>query len=588
MPGDDFEIQRDWDCRRLFFTFPSSRDSGYIIERQREIAVEETARGATGRVLEVAAADAIHSCKLNLRGLESFVLEPSPAMLDLARRRMGEYGARLTMIRGIAEALPFRDATFDRVLCESAIDHFAGPDLGIREMTRVLKPDGRLMIGVVNYASLAVRLSRLLYRAGRGAGLLSSDRHLFWDSPVPVEHTFECTYPVLFGLCEPYLELERVFGLSLGWGVPGWGRVLKALPRGTATWVLRRLDAVAYRVPRLADYVVSVWRPRRALRTAPGRRAGLLQVVTSDPVYKRRIEAEASYWSEHHGNPLSELFRAEADLANRWLTGDPGRSWLADLVGRGPFHDAAALGCDDGGYEAAWLRAGGSERLDVYELSAGVIRRVRASLDDARRASFIQADLNFARLPSYAYDVIWSSGCLHHIANLEHLLAEVERALTDGGLFAFQDYVGERRRNYAPHRLARINALLREVPARFRRGGVEAVAPAAVEELSPFCAVRSDDILTLARARFDVVHQGVSGALFPLLLAVDMTALRRELPALAARLVEAEDEALRDPAMGPCGAYLVLRKRAGQTRKPTTESDVTAEIAAPRRTLAGA
>ena len=584
MPTDDLEIQRDWDCRPLFFVFPSSRDSRYIIERQREIAVEETARGASGRVLEVAAADAIHSCKLNLRGLESFVLEPSPAMLDLARRRMGEYGAHLTLVRGIAESLPFRDGTFDRVLCESAIDHFAGPDLGIREMTRVLKPDGRLMIGVVNYASLAVRVSRLLYRTGRGTGLVSGDRHLFWDSPVPVEHTFECTYPILVGLCDPYLELERVFGLSLGWGVPGWGRVLKALPRDAATWVLRRLDAVAYRVPRVADYIVSVWRPRPAPRTARGRQPERLEVVPSDPVYQRKIAAEASYWSEHYGNPLSELFRADADFANQWLTGDPGRSWLADLVGRGPFRDAAALGCDEGGYEAAWLRAGGSEQLDVYELSPGVIRRVRASVGDARHVSFIQADLNFARLPSYAYDVIWSSGCLHHIANLEHLLAEVERALRDGGLFAFQDYVGERRRHYAPHRLARINALLREVPVRFRRGAVEAVAPAAVEELSPFCAVRSDDILTLARARFDVVHQRVTGALFPLFLAVDLPALRHEMPELLARLVDAEDEALRDPAIGPCGAYLVLRKRGGQASETT---EISSPTSSPSRTQPG-
>src|SRR5437870_3606187 len=295
MPTDDLEIQRDWDCRPLFFVFPSSRDSRYIIERQRDIAVEETARGAAGRVLEVAAADAIHSCKLSLRGLESFVLEPSPAMLDLARRRMAEYGATLTLVRGIAEALPFRDGTFDRVLCESAIDHFAGPDLGIREMTRVLKPDGRLVLGVVNYASLSVRLSRLAYRAGRAAGLVSRDRHLFWDSPVPVEHTFECTYRILVGLCEPYLELERVFGLSLGWGVPGWGRVLKALPRDAATWLLRKLDAVAYRAPRLADYIVPVWRPRPAPPTAPGRGADAFQVVPSDPGYPRNTEAAPVY-----------------------------------------------------------------------------------------------------------------------------------------------------------------------------------------------------------------------------------------------------------------------------------------------------
>ena len=130
----------------------------------------------------------------------------------------------------------------------------------------------------------------------------------------------------------------------------------------------------------------------------------------------------------------------------------------------------------------------------------------------------------------------------------------------------------------------RINALLREVPVRFRRGAVEAVSPAAVEELSPFCAVRSDDILTLARARFDVVHQRVAGALFPLFLAVDLPALRHEMPELLARLVDAEDEALRDPAIGPCGAYLVLRKRGGQASETT---EISSPARSPSRTLPG-
>ena len=50
--------------------------------------------------------------------------------------------------------------------------------------------------------------------------------------------------------------------------------------------------------------------------------------------------------------------------------------------------------------------------------------------------------------------------------------------------------------------------------------------------LSPFCAVRSDEILEVVRARFDVVHEGGAGALFPLFLLLDLPALEREEPAL--------------------------------------------------------
>ena len=152
-----------------------------------------------------------------------------------------------------------------------------------------------------------------------------------------------------------------------------------------------------------------------------------------------------------------------------YLTGDPTRSWLDDLIARGPFGSAAMLGCDEDPLEASWMRAGASARLDVYDLSAEVIRRRRARAP--RGVRFIRADLNFAHLPTERYDVIWSSGCLHHLVNLEHLMDQVSRALRPGGLFAFHDYVGENRFHFDLWRLARANAALCEVPVRFRRNG---------------------------------------------------------------------------------------------------------------------
>jgi SAM-dependent methyltransferase len=210
----------------------------------------------------VGASEAIHSCRLSLKGLRTFALEPSPAMLASARTRMAEYETRFELVRGIAEKLPFPDGTFDRVLCESSIDHLADPGLGIREMARVLRPDGRLVIGVVNYGSVNVRLSRVVYRVARRLGWARRDVHLFWDTPVPIEHTFECTYPILMRLCGQYLDLDHAFGVSIGWAFPGWGGLLSRLSEPRATAILRALDRIAYRVPRVADYILSVWKPR--------------------------------------------------------------------------------------------------------------------------------------------------------------------------------------------------------------------------------------------------------------------------------------------------------------------------------------
>ena len=222
MPGQVPDVQREWDVAALGAGgWPTARDGQFVHQRLQDLPASVTGRGATGRVLEVAAAEAVHACKLSLQGLETVVLEPSSIMLAIARERMAQFGARLTLVRGIAEALPFPDATFDRVLCESSIDHLAVPDLGVREMARVCKPDGRLVIGAVNYGSLAVRLSRLVYRVGRGLSRGPGVRH-FWDTPVPYEHTFECTYHELMALCGRYGELDEIIGVSMGWAVPGW------------------------------------------------------------------------------------------------------------------------------------------------------------------------------------------------------------------------------------------------------------------------------------------------------------------------------------------------------------------------------
>jgi SAM-dependent methyltransferase len=256
-------------------------------------------------------------------------------------------------------------------------------------------------------------------------------------------------------------------------------------------------------------------------------------------------------------------------FTNEQLTGDPGRSWLDDLVARGRVERAAALGCEDDNPAAAWLRARGSERLDVYELSPGMIRRTRAGI--RRGARFICADLNFARLPAERYDVIWSSGTLHHIVNLEHLLDEVARALRPGGLFALHDYVGETRHRFAPERLARVNLALREVPARFRRNGIDCITPPPLNFYQgAFCAIRSAEILPLARARFEVVHEGRAGALYPLFMVVDLPALAREAPAVLDRVLAAEAEALRDPAICPTEVYAVFRRR--RQREPWAPS----------------
>jgi len=296
----------------------------------------------------------------------------------------------------------------------------------------------------------------------------------------------------------------------------------------------------------------------------------LMRVRRDDPEYRRQAAAEAAFWAAPPFN--SEIFeRLHVGKLKRFIdesyTGDPTRSWLADLAGRGPFARAAALGSTEGAREGDWLAAGGSRRLDVYDISPAVLAKTRTRL--ARRLGrlrlprrglrFRVADLNFVALPRARYDVVWTSASLHHVTNLEYLFAEVERSLRPGGLFAIHDYTGEPRLRYGAERLALANAALARVPERFRL--VPELAAPADSDMSPFEAVRSDETLALVRQRFDPLHLAEVDALYPLLLAADFPRLEREEPALVGELLEAE-RAGRARGLRRCSVYAVFRKRA--------------------------
>ncbi|HVN83387.1 MAG TPA: class I SAM-dependent methyltransferase [Candidatus Binatia bacterium] len=260
------EADTDWDVDALSHVWPRGLDASFYHGRILELTAAITAKGRGGSVLEVGSGNAGCSERLVRAGLTCFALEPSRSMIERAQSRMAEAGLRVTMVRGIAEQAPFRDHVFDRVLSDASIDHLADPRLGVREMARLLKPDGRLIIGAVNYGGLTVRASRAIYRVGRTLGRIPPDQRQFWDTPVPYEHTFECTLPVLRQLCGEWLALDYARGVSIGFAFPGWGTLLSKLPARVAAGLLVCLDRLAYRLPRIADYIVSVWKPKGADR----------------------------------------------------------------------------------------------------------------------------------------------------------------------------------------------------------------------------------------------------------------------------------------------------------------------------------
>ncbi|TAK76143.1 MAG: class I SAM-dependent methyltransferase [Dehalococcoidia bacterium] len=68
-------------------------------------------------------------------------LDPALALLRIAARRIP------SVVRGAAEALPFRAASLGAVLCVAAFEFLPDADCALREIARALRPGGRFVLG---------------------------------------------------------------------------------------------------------------------------------------------------------------------------------------------------------------------------------------------------------------------------------------------------------------------------------------------------------------------------------------------------------------------------------------------------------
>jgi len=68
----------------------------------------------------------------------------SPRMLARAQRRLGNN--RVTLAVADLTRLPYADDVFDAAVCGWVLEHLPDPRLGLRELARVLRPGGKLLL----------------------------------------------------------------------------------------------------------------------------------------------------------------------------------------------------------------------------------------------------------------------------------------------------------------------------------------------------------------------------------------------------------------------------------------------------------
>ena len=137
-------------------------------------------------------------------------MSPHLGRLRESAKDQGVFGA---MLQGNTFQLPFRDASFDRVICAEVMEHVHDYGAACRELARVLRPGGRIAVTIPTATSehLYLRLGDDYFESPGGHIRIFSPRELARGLARAGLRTEGCSFA--HGLHTPYWVLRSVMGL---------------------------------------------------------------------------------------------------------------------------------------------------------------------------------------------------------------------------------------------------------------------------------------------------------------------------------------------------------------------------------------
>ena len=128
---------------------------------------------------------------------------------------------------------------------------------------------------------------------------------------------------------------------------------------------------------------------------------------------------------------------------NERATGDPARDWLSSWAHRwfaGKDLRVLVLGCGEGWLERAIAEWPFVARIDAVDFAADAVARARELGCDIPKIEYGVVDLERDELPRDAYDVVIAHSVLHHVENLEHAYAQIERCMRPDATLIVNEY----------------------------------------------------------------------------------------------------------------------------------------------------
>ena len=136
--------------------FIASKVRRHTAKRRAQELLNQANLAEGMRALDLGCAFGYTSCLMAKKGARIFGVDIYEPLLEVGLKLAEANQLKVNFVRANAKRLPFPDGTFNIVICSELIEHVIDWRKVVKEMARVVKADGQVVISTPNIRGLAV------------------------------------------------------------------------------------------------------------------------------------------------------------------------------------------------------------------------------------------------------------------------------------------------------------------------------------------------------------------------------------------------------------------------------------------------